>query len=265
MTKTGFSKGWSWENGSWIKVGPYKPTVVLDKTPNRDVFADAKTEMMTRFRMLNHPKMEELMNDKYLTYLAFEELSVETKMVHSTSQAIEAVKTFRTKKVIVKPNSEFGGRGVRVVLKDEIGRERIEPNSIVQPFLDSSKGIPGIYDDTHDLRVGVLNGDITYSYFRTPPKKSLIANFSTGGTNNPFPISKLPNSVRDVVKKVDEHFRPVGSRFYVVDFMFNTRGRPIIVELNSRPGIVIPKATTPALNKALIKWMSAAIRRAKSV
>ncbi len=108
---------------------------------------------------------------------------------------------------------------------------------IVQEFLDSASGIPGVYNGIHDYRVMVMNGEVIGSFLRTPPPGELKTNVAQGGIIRPVENKDIPKSIFPIVEEVDAAFAHCGERFYGIDLAFTEQG-PKIIELNSRPGLV---------------------------
>ena len=96
--------------------------------------------------------------------------------------------------VVLKPLSESGGKNVRIAKKrSAFPKIKIGQDYIVQEFIDSSKGIPGLTEGAHDLRVVLVNEKIIYSHIRKPKTNCLLANVALGGTISPVPSKKYQN------------------------------------------------------------------------
>jgi glutathione synthase/RimK-type ligase-like ATP-grasp enzyme len=139
--------------------------------------------------------------------------------------------------VVVKPVDGEEGKDVFIGPKDSMtGLEPTFP-VLVQEFLDSSIGIPGIVEGMHDFRVALFNGEVIYSYYRTPPQGSFLANVSRGGKFEVVPSEKIPQIILDIAKEIDTRFIKYTQRFYGIDFAFTPEG-PKIIEMNSKLGLL---------------------------
>jgi glutathione synthase/RimK-type ligase-like ATP-grasp enzyme len=126
----------------------------------------------------------------------------------------------------------------------------------LQEFIDSSLGVPGISSGLHDLRLVFVNNKLIYSYIRKPQKGSFLANLSQGGSLVIIPSKKLPQSLFPIVKYVQQTFATFNPKIYSIDFMFDKKKRPWIVELNSMPGLFF----TPAEKKFMFAMYKELLR-----
>jgi len=178
--------------------------------------------------LTNHPHLAYIAGDKYETYSLFPEFVPRT---FRGSELSEARREF-TGRVVVKP--QYGTHGFDVSIKNISEITSLPPDFIIQPFVDSTKGIPGIIDGPHDLRVTMMDGIIGGSFVRYP-REGLISNVSLGGKMKMLNPTLLPESILSVAKTVDSHFLEYIPRVYSIDFMFDGE-RVWVVELNNAPG-----------------------------
>jgi len=142
----------------------------------------------------------------------------------------------KTEQIVLKPR--YGSLGKDVIVADRNNLpEKISKNTVVQEFINSSKGIQNITDDIHDLRIIITNGKIDHCHVRNPKKGSLIANVSLGGKKKFIPNELIPSSAIKIVKKVDKLLEKYYPRIYSIDFIFDKDHKPYIVECNSSPTI----------------------------
>jgi len=115
----------------------------------------------------------------------------------------------------------------------------------LQEFIDSSKGVPGVSHYLHDLRLVCVNEQIIYSYIREPKAGSFLANLAQGGRLIIVPRKKLPASLFPIIKQANEIFATFSPRIYSIDFMFDEKKKPWVVELNSMPGLYFTPEEKP--------------------
>ena len=108
---------------------------------------------------------------------------------------------------------------------------------LVQEFIDSSLGVPGVSESMHDLRLVFLNDKLSYSYIREPEEGNYLANLSQGGSLSVVPKNKIPHSIYPIIRCANRVFETFNPRIYSIDFMFDENKRPWIVEMNSMPGL----------------------------
>lgn len=182
-----------------------------------------------RMPLANHPNIVAVSEDKYETSKRLSDYVPQTFLGSELEKAKEVIKN----RAVTKPR--FGSHGNDVEIRPIEEIKTLSDDFIIQPFIDSTKGIPGIIDGPHDLRVTVLNGRIVDTYIRYP-QEGLISNMSRGGKMKTLSVKELPESVVQMVQKVDAHFKTYHPRFYSIDFMLE-ENRPWVIELNKAPGI----------------------------
>lgn len=198
--------------------------------------------------IINNPEMDWICLDKRSTYDRFPELCPLTKEVSSSQQADEVLKQFSTAMAVAKPIDGEEGRGV-IIDKKELLAERIPSYPyLVQEFIDTSGGIPGISDGMHDLRMTMVDGVVSNCFIRVPAKGKLVSNLAQGGSKHEVPIDKLPKEAVALAQKVEEMFRSYGRCIYSVDMGRDVSGRWYIIELNSQPGVTCSREGPLSVN-----------------
>jgi glutathione synthase/RimK-type ligase-like ATP-grasp enzyme len=223
-----FSQSWKFVNGQLEAAGPLTADVVFDR---------GEFETDGQVLVFNHPDINHLCTDKWAMYQRFAEYCPKTWLVHSQAELEQALSQVSTKLVVAKPVDGQEGEGVMIDTAAVIASQKWAYPVLVQDFIDTSFGIPGIVEGLHDLRVALVNGEIMYSYFRTPPQGSYLANVARGGKFSMIDPTKLPGKVLEIVSKIDGELASVGSRFYGIDFGITQDG-PKIIEMNSRLGLL---------------------------
>jgi glutathione synthase/RimK-type ligase-like ATP-grasp enzyme len=226
----------SWKYGSTkeelIECGEIKVDVVYDK-------GDGDTLKAEDVSVVNSRKLNLICSNKKLTYDLFQDISPKSFQPNNKEDLLNAVAQVTSKKVVVKPLLGFEGREVRIVDKEEVDEKFIDSTNfpvIVQEFIDSSHGIPGIVEGIHDLRITLLNGEVVMCFVRTPPPGGLLASVAQGGTLSVIDFKNIPSEAISLAEEVDKELSVCGRRLYSVDMAF-IEGNPVLIELNSRPGI----------------------------
>lgn len=222
-----YESAWKYQNNEFIEVGRTK----IDLIYNQSIILFPYTDVI----VFNDPYIEEICGDKWKMYKQFPHLFSKSWLIESEEQFKEVIEMNKGKLLVQKPLNGNQGRGVSVAQAETL--KSMNFPFLLQEFLDSSGGVPGIVEGTHDFRIALLDGEIVYSYYRTPPTGSLLANVARGGTFEVVPVEKIPNIFLPVVKEVDAHMSGIKHRFYGIDLALTQQG-PKIIEMNSRMGVL---------------------------
>lgn len=227
------TKGYCFRDGEWVKVENIEIDGVFDKFKFDDETVEIKKKMHSQLPVLNNFELEEVCKDKLKTYEKFPDHVPETRLAEreNVEKMLE-----EDGRVVLKPRYDFGGKGVKVI--DDI--EDFEPDEdlLVQRFVDSSTGIKDLgIEGVHDLRIIMVNDEPATSFVRTPDE-GFISNVSRGGSMHHFEIDEVPEQALKIAEEVDEQFKDLGRRVYAVDLIFDSEGKPWILEMNSKPGLV---------------------------
>ncbi len=242
-----FKYAWKYteEDGHWQKVESVSPDLVYDKTKASLDAYSKKLVINEHYPFINDLNFTRVIDDKFITSLIFSEWSKKNWFVKSEAELRCILPELKTEKIVVKPVSESGGNGVCIIKKSEIATLDFSNEKIVQEFIDSSNGIPGLIGSTHDLRLVFVGKKIIYAYIREPKDGCFLANLAQGGTLTIVPIENLPRSLDPILKKVHEELSSFTDRIFAVDFMFDENFRPWIVEFNSMPGLYFTETEKP--------------------
>lgn len=224
-----FSNSWQIRDGVIVNTGPITADVIFDKG------RFASDNMVPVF---NDPRVADFCLDKWEMYRQLKKFCPFTVYVENQAELTSALPQISTKSVVFKPVKGAEGIGVKIELREvfESPEVALDFPALVSEFLDTSSGIPGIVAGVHDLRVALFDGEIMYSYVRTPPSGSLLANVALGGDWEMIAISRLPPEVVQIVMEVDQRFSDIPHRFYGVDFGY-TKDGPKIIEMNAELGL----------------------------
>ena len=234
-----FSDGWKVKNGVLIQVGQ---KIKVDLIWHRG--SQATIPPVYDCRIINHPDLERFCGDKVKIAEVFADISPKTRSIDSYDKYLEVIHEWgfsSEEKIVLKKNFLYGGHGVEILPIKDVSKTLYETwdNILIQEFVDSSVGIPGIVEGLHDIRVVTINGEPVYSFVRTPPAGSFLANVSQGGAEIPVSLDKLPSEVVRLVKKINDKLAQYRPSIFASDF-FNSKDGFKLVELNSRPAVCIP-------------------------
>ncbi len=238
-----FRHAWKFniDNQNWERVADIVPDLIFDKVKH-NAESYSKTELInSKYKFFNSLEFTKIIDNKIVTSMLFSEWSKKCIVINSQEELKASLEQIQTEMAVLKPTNESGGNGVIIGKKEEIlnvvGRnKKMLNNFILQEFIDSSAGIPGITIGIHDLRLVLINKKIVYSYIRKPAKGSYLANLAQGGTKDIIDIRKLPRSLDEIVKRAHDIFSSFKSKIYTIDVMFDQSERPFVIELNSMPG-----------------------------
>jgi glutathione synthase/RimK-type ligase-like ATP-grasp enzyme len=256
-----FKNAWTFDakEGEWKKVHDIKPDLIFDKT-KASMEAYYKKELISKnFTFVNNLNFTRILDDKLITSLIFDKWSKKCWLVNNQKKLKSLLPKIKSQKFVVKPISESGGKDVQIMDKEEaLGKIIFGDDYIIQEFIDSSSGVPGISTSTsmHDLRLVFVNETVSYSYLREPEEGSYLANLSQRGSLTIVPPEKLPASLAPIIRYANKTFETFTSRIYSIDLMFDENDKPWIIELNSMPGLYFTDQEKPfmiELYKQIIK------------
>ena len=252
-----FSGGWSVEGG---KLELVDREIKADLIFNRD---DKNTiPRITDCPIINHPDLDRLCLDKWETAKFFPILSPMSAYVNSFDEwkrLMEKEEWQKSEKIVLKKNFETEGRGIYILPAHEIKEDFYDDwhDILVQEFIDSSVGIPGLVSGLHDIRVPVVNGEVINAFIRTPKIGSFLANVSAGGTGRSIEKALIPQEVSALVEGINQKLKKYFPSLYTIDLM-NSPGGYKLVELNSRPGLLSPSESGDRnlFNNAVVKMLT---------
>lgn len=246
-----FKHAWIYEGkrGGWKRVFNIKPDLVYDKTKSGSAAYQVKEYISESYSFINDLNFTKIIDNKFVTSLIFPQWSKKNWFVKTRADIRKLLPELRSAKIVIKPISESGGKGVHIIDKEDLADLEFFGENIVQEFIDSSGGIPGISDKAHDLRLVFAGDKLVYAYIREPKEGSFLANVSQGGLLTLVPIEKIPPSLDPIIQTVNDTFRSFSNRIFSIDIMFDEYLNPWIVELNSMPGLFFTAEEKPYMLK----------------
>lgn len=225
----------------------FKPDLIFDKTPlSLEKKLMSLREILARdFCFVNDLDFSFLLSNKWKNYQYFQEFYPRTILIES-SRDFFRINHLRTAEIILKPLSGSSGKGIKIQKKDTF--RPITTPFIAQELISSFGEIPGLVIGPHDLRIMMKNQTPFYAYLRIPPKGKFLANLAEGGKLKVVPLEKIPSEVFSIVQQVSKKLQKYKHKFYSIDFILDNSGKPWIIEMNSRPGIILDKAEAPYRN-----------------
>lgn len=222
----------------WVKhKTKITPHFIFGKSVFRYRNISKKQDMAAAAPYLNPVDLQIIASDKMLTYLAFPKIVQPTLLIRRQADLPRVLKKLKTTRVVLKPLTGAGGKGVQILRKAEAKKVKIKKTMVAQEFIDASAGVPGLYDDVHDFRLLFLGNKLFHAFIRTAAPGTLLCNVTQGGTRIVTPVSKVPAEMKKIARVVQNRFSHYENTFYSVDFMYGRDGSPRVIELNTTSGL----------------------------
>lgn len=238
---------WTHDN-KWKKVGNINSSNIWDRAI---VEPYLKKHIQGDF-VFNHPELNSLLNDK-LKISSFLKTLPTTHVNGSIDEIIEIIDKLKNtnyhedldnNQLIFKPRFGYESQGIYLINSnvndDEINKlKQIEGKDyIVQPFLETSYGIPNLNINTrHDLRITGFNGKPIMTFVRAAKKNEFRCGVKYGAEIIPYDIDTLNDIQRKIFIDSDNKFNEYSPRLYSVD-IGKGKSDYWIFEFNSIPSIV---------------------------
>lgn len=246
-----FKHAWIYEGegAQWKRVDNITPDLIYDKTKGRSEVFYKKELIGTRYPFINDLRFTQIIDDKFLSSLLLQTWSKKSIIVRNKEELKKNISKINTRKVVLKPISESGGKGIQIFEKDTASNIKFSGEHIIQDFIDSSSGVPGISSGVHDFRLVIVNDDVIYAYIREPKEGSFLANLAQGGSLKIVPNENIPSSVHPIIEHARSIFTSFHPKIYTIDIMFDENQVPWIVELNSMPGLYFTPEEKPSMER----------------
>jgi glutathione synthase/RimK-type ligase-like ATP-grasp enzyme len=144
---------------------------------------------------------------------------------------------------VLKPVSGLGGKGIFFGTGKELEQKYIElyasdaKEYLLQEFIETDSGIPGIVLGRHDMRVVLIGGIIRWVTIRTPKDGSLCANVAQGGEIRDITSQEMPKEVLEVVGKIAQLIESKYGKHLIYSIDFGVaNGRVVVFEINDQIG-----------------------------
>ena len=223
--------------------GPITVDVLFDKAHLRPTTLPALTD----------PVVAAICDDKLATYEIFFAHQPLTLPIPAAEDFQSVLSQFLTQAAhpdpiaVLKPLNEGGGRGIHIAPLSELRRIAIPANNfpyLIQEFIESSAGLPGLAPGRHDLRILLLNGEILGGSIRQPAAGKFLSNTHQGGSMTMLSAAQLPESATTLAREVDAKL-PQRPRLISVDMLYSApQHRFFLMELNTSPGL-LPSSFAP--------------------
>lgn len=253
-----FTQAIGFEGGRWQTIDTgIEVHAIYDKantSEDGDLY-EKKLLLAKRYPFINHPSFTKIIRDKNAVSQLIPQHFKPYYRITTNQELASALAKIPGEYFVVKPERGSGGEGVIIDTPQKLIAMDLEYPLILQEFIDSSNGIPGITAGYHDLRLVFINDDLIYGYIRIPKTGSLLANIAQGGSMEIIEEEKLPRSLEPVIRDVHKAFAHFPKKIYTIDLIFDAQVRPWIIELNSMPGIYFSpgqEATRDRFYQALI-------------
>ncbi|MEA1926101.1 MAG: ATP-grasp domain-containing protein [Patescibacteria group bacterium] len=237
-----FNKAWAFRNKEWIKIdAPIQPDMIFDKTAGKYDYElyDAKQRASRNVLFFNHPTFKTLLSSKLSQYLIFEEFMAKSFIAESAAELVNVCKEISSETVVVKPLHGSGGEGIVIGKKREIDLNSLKYPVLIQEFIKNINGVPGFSkkNTIADLRLVYIDSKRIYAVSRTAKAGSFFTNFHQGATGKSVPEHFIPESADKMAQKIVRKLSIFSDTYYSLDFIFNENDKPILVEINTTPGL----------------------------
>ena len=225
-----FTGGFRWNGSNFVRHhGRIAARVVYNKGR---LVADGGAH----WAIINVSELHRISRYKDLTHKIFPKLMKRGYRIYSRPQFLRALKKIQSQKAVFKPVDGFAGQGIIIKEKDKLMTSLRRFNGLLEEFIDTSQGVPGLTPSYHDVRMTIMDGKLVQCYIRVPRHGSLLANVARGGSLHEFSPRSLPRTARHIANLVDKRFKKYGHRVYSVDVGYEG-SKPFLFEINDQPGV----------------------------
>lgn len=251
-----FARGWSIDGGKLEALdGEVQADVVLDKGDDINFAFDAAT------RVVNDRAFHRFCNDKAAVYARFTEFCPKTLRVETKDGLAAGMAMIPGDTIVAKPVVGACGRNVIIGSRDDVLTAEHEYPLLLQEFIDTSGGIPGVVDGAHDMRLTIVGGELAYVMVKIPKPGSFVSNYALGGTLKMLDDSQYPADAVDIAMRIDAEFTGVPTRYYSIDMGRNRDGSWKLIEFNSPPGLD-PEERHPSIGREMALVAKMLVREA---
>lgn len=246
LEKKHFTKAWAFRNREWKKIEePIVPDLIFDKVGgihDYELF-DLKMKICKQVKLFNDPLFRTSLDNKLSQYLILGEYMPKSFLAVNAAEFKSALVRISTEKVVIKPLYGSGGFGISITEKQETVKEELVFPVLLQEFIKSENGIPGFSNpgEIADLRLVFFNHELRYAISRIAKQGSLFTNFHQGATAIMVPLEKIPENAKKIAMDIVNKLSIFQQAQYSLDFMFTAEGVPLLIEMNTTPGVDLLK------------------------
>lgn len=232
LGENSFDAGWVFEDGDWKPIAEeFSVDLIVDK--------GSDLPEGQPLRMINSEEMRARCM-KQRTAELFPRHCPRTVRINDQWEWDKAIKTMSTDRIVLKPLDGYGGQGISIVGKEKALDVLPTFPFLLQEFIDTSKGIPGLCDGLHDLRLTFVGDSLIDCYLRQPASGKLLSNVMQGGSIRQIELQDIPQAARALAFVVDQAMSDIPDRMYSVDMGLHDGREWKIFELNAPPGMPTP-------------------------
>ncbi len=209
-----------------------EPDCIWDKTSSLNFpnpFADQNVINSLEFKVIE--------SNKWTQSQIFKEYFCQNILCNDLLMFNKYISQIKTEKIVIKPLSEYGGKGITFLVKEEVLKDTFDKTNLpelpflIQSFTDTSKGVPGICESIHDLRFVYLNKQLSLCILRQPVNGQFLANYAQGGSFDKVELDKIPKYILDYLKPLSEQIIETYSNpYFSIDIGVEAE-RPVVFEL----------------------------------
>lgn len=218
---------------------PHAEIIQADAVYDRSGGTSFPTEEMS-LKTLNNRAFKLLCNDKNKTKELLLDFMPKSSAITSSEELRERLLEYdQSRLAVLKPSKGMCGKGIIIDTPSRLASCVIEDGTeyVLQEFIDTSEGIPGVTDHHHDLRIIIVNGTVLLAHVRTPKEGSLLANVAQGGSIQEVPLETLPPFVMEKVLKIQAIIDTAFDLpLYSIDFGIQSGTMAFVFELNDQIG-----------------------------
>ncbi|HBI33943.1 MAG TPA: hypothetical protein DEA43_03995 [Candidatus Moranbacteria bacterium] len=242
LEKNVFTKAWTFREGAWQKIeNDICPDLIYDKVLSKYDYSllEYKLKIAEKTLLFNSPLFRATFNNKLSQYVMFGEFMPFSQIANNKEELKKTITESPSQKIVIKPLYGSGGFGIFIGEKKKALSEKYIYPVLVQEFIVSEKGIPGISqkDEVADLRMVYQGGKMAYALSRIAKSGSLFTNLHQGAAGKMIPKEMIPECLNDMAEKINKKILIFQNAQYSLDFIFDNDGRPYFVEMNTTPGI----------------------------
>ena len=238
-----FSKHWVQINDNGVYSFEKRGPITVDAVFDKDHFKDDGQVVK-----INDDRLYSICWSKEKTYEVLGEFHPKSMLAGDETELDAALAHLPGDSVAVKSLTGSSGKGVFVGLKRDVHgeEEMLEYPVLVQEYIETAGGVPGITDSRHDVRVVLMNGVPAVATLRTPPEGELKSNIGYGGKHRLLHVEELPNELLSMCSAIDNKLKNYGNfRIYSVDCGLTPHGWRLF-EVNGMPGVINRDRGEPA-------------------